>query len=485
MVRWVLDDDFVATVHAALKRLHRREALGQHPLAFSSVVTLTCRQKGWPLTTLGRAAALQEVLTQALTRLATVELEAATLLKQRFWQGKSVRHLVGIYHFAESTLYARQERAIRRLSDLLWSMERSAQETLEQRRHHRLRHLPAPTYTRLFGFDALLARLRNLLTAPEGPFVLSLEGLGGLGKTALAHRLAVWAAEEAYFADIAWISARRYAFLTWDRQMAMTDSFPALTFERLLETVAEQLFPDLQQETPPRQESELRALLRKRPYLIVVDNLETAIDHRQLIPRLWELANPSRFILTGRYSLAQYAGLSCFTLGELNEADSLALMRHEARRMGAVSLADADVALLRQVYAATGGNPLAIKLVIGQARTLPLKRVLNRLKKAIGRRYEDLYRFVYRQSWEMLSDDARLVLLAMPALAPSGAYWENLKVATALPDWRLDRAIEQLVGMSLLQASGRDEVRYTIHQLTYTFVLSELLGRWEDGNRNG
>ncbi len=290
----------------------------------------------------------------------------------------------------------------------------------------------------------------------------------------------MWAAEQADVADILWVTAQRHRFVTWRGIVAPAETDPALTFESLLDDLAAQLdHATLLHEPPDRKEAHLRALLKERPYLVVVDNLETAADHQGLVPRLWELAGPTRFLLTSRYSLGQHAGVFCLTLDELSEADSIALMRHEARHRGVPSLTEADDATLHRIYETTGGNPLAIKLVVGQARSLPLDRVLARLREAAGRQYEDLYRFIYWRSWEMLSEDARRVLLAMPALAPSGAYWENLQAATGLPDQRLDAAIERLVEMSLLQVGGGSETRYTIHQLTYTFILSELLGRWD------
>ena len=49
--------------------------------------------------------------------------------------------------------------------------------------------LPAATYTELFGLDTHLAELGEELLAPHAPWLVSVEGLGGSGKTALAHQL--------------------------------------------------------------------------------------------------------------------------------------------------------------------------------------------------------------------------------------------------------------------------------------------------------
>lgn len=485
MERWRFDNRFVEAVHTALKRLRRQGDLGHHPLTRLATVVERLRQAGWPETDLGRAAALREVLGEARRRLAEADPGGASLLERRFWHGESVIHLANEHHVSESTLYVHQERAIRGLARVLWAMEQAAWQERQNRQRHLARNIPPPTYTRLFGLDRLFTHLRDLLTDPEGPRLISIEGLGGLGKTALAHRLATWAAEQADVADIAWITARRHRFVTWRGIVVPDGASPALTFESVLDELAVQLdHADLLREPTEGKESGIRALLQEKPHLIVIDNLETAADHQALVPRLWELTGPTRFLLTSRYSLSQHSGVFCLTLDELSEADSVALMQHEARQRGVTSLVEADDAILHRIYETTGGNPLAIKLVVGQARYLPIERVLDRLRSGVGRKYEDLYRFIYWRSWEMLDEDARSVLLVMPALAPSGAYWENLQAATGLPDQRLDAAIERLVEMSLLQVGGGSETRYTIHQLTYTFILSELLARWDHNDED-
>ncbi len=479
MVSWSLDSEFIKAVHLALKRFRREKELGQHPLTALTVTEEIRHQHGWPSTPPGRAAALREALNTALKVLENRDKEQAELLWSRFWQGKSVIQMARQKGMVESTFYAYQEKAIRAFALALWELEQTARFRTQERQRYLKRNLPPPTYTLLFGVDEILARLRKALVSPEGPWLISIEGLGGLGKTALAHSLASWAAETGAFADIAWETARHPVFSTWDGIVEQDRASPALTLEMLLVTIATQLNrPDLLEKPPPRREASIRALLKSQPYLIVVDNLETAADCRALIPKLWESANPTRFLLTSCHSLRWHPQVFCFTLDELKEEDSFALMRHEGQMRGVLPLAEADEATLRQIYAVTGGNPLAIKLVVGQARHLPLERVLSNLRDAAGKQYEDLYRFIYRRSWELLSEDARKVLLAMPTLAPTGACWENLQAATRLDDARLDAAIRELVEMSLLNASGVSEKRYTIHRLTYTFIMTDLPGEW-------
>jgi len=477
MTSWSFDGDFVKAVHLALKRYHKERELGRHPLTSLMVVEELRNRRGWPGTPLGRAVALKEALDAALKALAERDEKGAALLEGRFWRGKSAVWMAKEQGVVESTFYARQERSIYALAKCLWEMEQAARRRAVARQRHLQRNLPPPTYTRLFGMERTLKRLKEALASPQGPWLISIEGLGGLGKTALAHNLASWAATTYLFADIAWVTARQQTFTTWAG--IIEEARPTLTLETLLKALAIQLdCPDIPEMPPAQKEKAFRAFLKEKPYLAVIDNLETVADYEALVPKLWEMANPSRFIFTTRHSIGHYPYVLSITLNELEKDDSLALMRHEGMVRGITPLTEAEDATLHRIYAVTGGNPLAIKLVVEQARILPLERVLDKLREAVGKQYEDLYSFIYRRSWELLSEDARKVLLAMPGLAPGNACWANLQAATSLDKARLDAAIEELAGKSLLNVGGHEEKRYTIHRLTHTFIMSDLSGGW-------
>lgn len=459
-----LNGEFVKAVHLALRWYHRDKDLADHPLTRLTVVEEIRRQHEWSDTPHGRAAALREALSEALSLVEAKDKEQAELLRSRFWRGESAVQMAWKMGMAESTLYIYQEKAIRSFVLALWELERTARFRAKERQHHLQRNLPVPSYTRLFGVDDVLTRLQEVLTNPEGPWLISIEGLRGLGKTSLAHSLASWAALTGEFADIAWTTVSKTTF----------------TWETFVETVATQLeFSELLEKPPLERETAFYALLKSLPYLIIIDDLETSADCITLIPKLRRLAGPSWFILTSCYNLSGFPYVFCFTLKELKEADAFALIRYESHLKGIFSLAEADATTLRQIYAVTGGNPLAIKLVISQARFLPLERVIRQMQEAIGQLYRGFYRLIYEHSWSLLSDDAKKILLTMPSLPPDGVSWEHVQAATGLEEENLNVAIEELVGMSLLQVNSSAEKRYSIHRLTCTFIKTRLPEEWK------
>jgi hypothetical protein len=312
--------------------------------------------------------------------------------------------------------------------------------------------------------------------------LVCLEGLGGLGKTALAHRFARWAAGGGSFTDIGWVIAQQRQFTIWRGIVGEPGDCQGPTFESMLDSLALQLDCDHVRGRPlAKKKALLRALLRGAPHLVVVDNLETGSDCHALASELWELADPTRFLFTSCHSLGDHPQVVCLTLEELSEAESVQLIRFEGAEQDIDMITEADDADLRQVYEVTGGHPLAIKLVVGQARSLPLNRALHRLREARGRRSEELYRFIYQRSWELLSPAARRVLVALASLPASGGCWEDLLAVAGLPEERLDRAVQELAGMSLLNVGGAERKWYDIHQLTRTFLTSGVLQRWTLG----
>lgn len=338
----------------------------------------------------------------------------------------------------------------------------------------RLDHLPDQ---RLFGRDEAQAKLESLLLATGRPWLIALDGLGGIGKTSLAHALALAALPGRRFYDLAWISARQEEFLPEGVLRPVVQ--PALSAETLVDTLLAQLDPDL---ILARAHEEKLAILTRwlktRPYLVVVDNLETAVDYQSLLPLLQRLANPSKLLITSRHSLrTQGAGIHCHTLRGLNQADAAALLKYEAEVRDIPALARATPAQLESIYQVVGGNPLALKLVAGQLSVLPMAQVLDSLRQANTKTVEDLYTYIYWQAWELLSPPAKQTLVAMP-LAQEGGF-EEVMEESELDAAQAGQALAELTALSLVEVGGDVErPQYGIHRLTETFLLNEVL-KWQ------
>jgi hypothetical protein len=423
-------------------------------------------------------AAVRDLLLEALDSLGEqTGIESAQILPLRFLEGLTAEAAASRLNLTQDIAYKQQRAAIEKLAALVWQKEMAARK--EHARHVALR-LEIQEPATLFGVGEKLADLVSALTGEASPWVVAIVGIGGIGKTSLADAAIRRLSEATTFADIAWVSAHQERFTPWNGLQPSPDSPPALTFEALLDSIVEQFgFQDLQKVSFEQKEKDLCVRFKTRPYLVVVDNLETAADYGALVPNLQALTHPSKFLLTSRRRLYEFPRVHNLDLDELSALDSLSLMRHEAANRGLTSLIDVPDKTLLEIYGATGGNPLALKLVVGLLSSLSLPRVVADLRQARGRSVEDLYRFIYWRSWQVLDAQARQVLIVMPLVAESGGGPDQIATLSQVEGERLTDALRQLVHLSLVNVRGPvEERRYSIHRLTETFLLNEVI-KWQ------
>jgi hypothetical protein len=419
----------------------------------------------------------QEILLSALAILQSTHEPDAVLLKKRFVERKPSFVVANELNIAESTLYKLQKQAIHRLATIVHAMQQESASSLQAEFDARV---PPRMAGELIGVDTQVEHLRTTLLAAQPPWLVVLTGLGGIGKTALAHgiyrRLVV---DDKAFAGYAWVSAQQQ-FLDPKGTVTAVDQ-PALTVADLTEHLAAQvLHPGA---TPARHTREetidaLQRLMRRTPHLVVIDNLETLSDLAALVPLLRRLAGPTKFLLTSREALLAEPDMYHLPVPELARAHALALVRHEAGLRSLADVAAADDRALSPIYDTVGGNPLALKLVVGQLCYLSLDRVLQNLREAQGRKTDEFYRYIYWDSWRQLTVDAQMVLLLMPLFATSGAELANIEAVSDVKGGQLMEALEQLTDLSLVTISGDFRARrYGIHRLTETFLMQEII-KW-------
>ncbi len=463
--------DLSIQLHNALKLWHKDPAHG------SPIAHLTLVQRG-----LAAGYNLRQATNQALLDgLEALQMDFATdaqLLRKRFLDDKPAFAVANELNMAEATLFKAQRRALDRLAEVIQRLEQAANINLTARAVARL---PQAPYSYLIGVEPYVERLSAVLQAADMPALVALQGMGGIGKSSLAHRLATHLAlEQGTFAEVAWISAQQRAFHTGGFIQPIAE--PALSAADLIEALAIQLLPADALPVPfvpVRALPALRARLHATPTLVVVDNLETLADVDALLPTLRSLAGPSRFLLTSRHALHREPDLYPFTVPELSEADALRLLRREAQLRNLPDLLAASDQELHAIYETVGGNPLALKLVCGQLFLLPLPQVLDALRTATGQHAEALYRYMYWTSWRLLSADDQEVLLTMPLFGQAGADLAGIARACDVQGDRLVAVLEHLAQLSLVNVTGDLYTRrYGIHRLTETWLRQEVIG-WE------
>jgi tetratricopeptide (TPR) repeat protein len=329
-----------------------------------------------------------------------------------------------------------------------------------------------PPRSEFVGRKAEKARVHEALCSRS--YLISIDGIGGIGKSSLALEVAFEcleasreetpAGEIATFDGFIWTTAK-------DRDLNLDD---------LLDAVALTLeYPGIAQHPVEQKVVAVRKLLQDKPCLLIVDNFETITDDG-IRDFLLNLPEPSKALITTReQKLRQVWAVS---LKGLTESEALALIRTTGRQLGLAALERGDDQTLRHLVEATGGVPLAIKWAIGQIkqRGQSLDTVLLALREAEG----NIFDYTFARSWDLLSETARQVLMVMLLFATSASR-AGIEAASDVHHFALDEALGQLVEMSLVDASDELDLtrqRYSIHPLTRAFAGTKL--QQESGNQD-
>ncbi|MFF9052981.1 ATP-binding protein [Streptomyces erythrochromogenes] len=235
------------------------------------------------------------------------------------------------------------------------------------------------------GRGAELAELGGLLEVSR---LVTVTGVGGVGKSRLVLAAARSAAEEAREAPEAQgvqgvegahaPAEERYCDGVWLAELACVRD-PAL----LELTLSEALGLTDHTTRPPR--TVLAEHLADKRLLLVLDGFEQLVDETAALVRELLLRSPGlRVLAAGRRPL-EVAGERTFPLAPPVPQEALALL--EARALAAdpaFAATGADRAALVEVCARLDGIPLALELAAGRLRTLSPAQVLSRLEDRFG-----------------------------------------------------------------------------------------------------
>lgn len=333
---------------------------------------------------------------------------------------------------------------------------------------HAPRHnLPPRDYERFVGRQSELAEVRRLLGPRSRAFVITIDGIGGIGKSALAQE-AAYSLCEGYgnlpeaerFEAIVWVSAKR-SYLTADGILERRQAFRTLS--DVYAALAQVLdFPAITRARAEEQRVIVEQVLSEQRTLLILDNLET-VDDEDLMVFLRELPNPTKALVTTRHRIDVAHPVR---LTGMPHQDALALIEQEAARKEVEVTADDR----EQLWQRTGGVPLAIVWSIG---IVGLGGSVESVLRRLGSGQNDITQFCFAESVaEIRGRDAYWLLLALSLFA-SDASREALGVVAGLGEdtFGRDVGLEDLLRLSLVNKSGD---RFSLLPLTRSFVGREL-----------
>lgn len=455
----LLDELDRKSIRKALKAWGRSQSLGEHPLTKLEIVETRRRAAGYVDDVVGWGQALRDVLQELIAKLKPEDAENPDYSDRR-WRGyiivteqyleeRDPAYLADRLGISRSHYNHEQADTLDMLVDMLheYAQSPSASDTFAA--------LPLiPTLPGLLvGRDAVKASIHSVLHAGGR---VSLCGMGGMGKTALA-------------AAVAYERQKRGEVVLW-LDIGPRDNWASVYTElgRIFDD------PKMERLAPEKMPAQARGILTRRNFqLIVLDNVWDGAAARQFEREA--LPNDCALLITGR----ERVGVGrVYDLASLGSFESATLLRYHANF--------SERADVSNVVALLGGHPLSLEIA-GKlasihgfspdelyARLAGLEDRAHNL--ALGDRTNENVWASLALTYEVLSADARIVFRAFGALWTPAATAELLASTVNLDLRAVQDALAGLVRRSLVMPEMSFGVRrYRVHDLNHDFARKLLV----------
>jgi len=307
--------------------------------------------------------------------------------------------------------------------------------------------------------------------------IVTIEGLGGMGKTVLALEIAYECLEAEQSKLIPPFDACVY--ISAKNQISLND---------LIDTIAHVLnYPYLTQLPLNEKPEKAKRLLRENRTMILADNLETVTD-LSFLEFLQTIPEPSKVLVTTR-DRDQFNNTLKWrvNLDRLKSKDAIDLVRLEATALDHQTIAKAGEDELMPLVQATGGNPLAIETTLGLFDAgVALDTLISALTEA-SQQVRQVFDEIFPRAWAILNSDARHILMLMSFFEESASKLA-LRAISGLDTYSFNGALSQLMRMALIagnDALEENEQRFTAHPLTLAYAKIKSLESvdWNDHAR--
>ncbi len=349
--------------------------------------------------------------------------------------------------------------------------------------------------TNLVDMDVHIRKVIDLLIKQaDRTTMVSIEGLGGIGKTALAFAVAHYLADNiSYFDDIFWLEVRQ-AQTSLESDEDEDKAPEAQDNLKLLLDLAEKLnLPSTDSDALDSRQLQNRILThcQYHQYLLVVDNIEKLNDIVDLLPLLKNISElGSSILLTSRISLADYDYINSYKAQELNSG----AVHHMLNNLISDDIQPFSLEFVQEIYDIVGGIPLVIRLISGLARFLDATNILKQIKalpehvdfnaakaeedsEAI---HQSIFTHIYWSLWDALAETEQDLLIGLGLyLPPEGDNLDEIfEMAThdlSLRDKQVVPALQKLIEVHLVNVmKSATSYQYMLHRLTYTYINAHI-----------
>jgi nucleoside-triphosphatase THEP1 len=339
-------------------------------------------------------------------------------------------------------------------------------------------NLPSQGYRELLGRKHYIDSIVDALRDSYGRRVVSIDGLGGIGKTALAREVAENSLSQG-FEEVVWLTA------------AIREGSEQMTFETVLDGIARQLHePSLLKLQGETRINKTREILNSKRILIVLDNMETAKEPQNLITdKLFSILGSSKAIVTSRHRFRNIENDICsFHIGGVSKEIALQLVKDTAIEKNMPTVLEVSEDELEPIIDATGNldagySPMALKFMVGQLEKYDRDEILNYVKNvrlidsceepSERNEFRFFWQHIFLKSLRLLSPlDRKFMYVMTRMLEPNvGTGREDvIRASMGLTEDDFLQVRESTWRVSFLEIGHQGlRKRLYLHRLTFTF----------------
>jgi len=322
-------------------------------------------------------------------------------------------------------------------------------------------NLPSPDFdeTGFLGRDKEIAQLLQLC---RGPYpVISILGVGGIGKSALAIKVGydILDLPDCPFDSVVWCSSKTMQ-LTPSRIVTMKEAISDSL--KMLQTVS----ATISGVVSANPVDELLEYLREFRILIILDNLETVLDDR-IRDFLARLPTGSKVLITSRIGIGAFD--FPFKLEELSRSESVQLLRAVAKSRGVENLVKTDNKQLDIYCSRLKHNPGYIKWFVSAVQ------VGSRPEHVLANP-ELFLDFCVSNVYEHLSQTSRDVLDVMLTVPENVSHGELVFLNERAP-LEIREALQQLLVTNMVVMDSRPRGTTYVTNYLITDLAREYLNK--------
>lgn len=330
-----------------------------------------------------------------------------------------------------------------------------------------------PRRQAFFGRTKEMETVMRALSPDDRTWGVLVDGIGGIGKSAIAIEAAHLSQERNLFDAVVFITAKTNIL---DPSGIKELNPPAKTLDGFLNETARVLGqPGIAKLTGDEKRRALIDVLRSMRTILIYDNLETLSKEEQegIADFLRELPQGCKAIITSRRRGGE--GGVWLRVEKLDWEAALGIIRNEISRDASLAskLNRVGESRWQELFDETSGSPLALVHTLGLMRVRAALTFDSALEMLRGNRDEDLQKFIFQEARKELTENDKTALGALSFFLPSATFEAWAEVAE-LTRRSLETTIDRLSALSLVDVLVGEE-RYTLHPLTRVFVRDQLL----------